>query len=146
VELVDEVRANASPSLDEALREFPDDPRLHFLKGSLLASQGKYTDALAHLHRAIEIDPGFSLARFQLGFLLLTCGKPRAAEETWRPLMVLPEGNPLRLFATGLGHLIRDELAATMRLLERGIAANKDNAPMNNDMQLIVDKARQKLA
>jgi Flp pilus assembly protein TadD len=148
-EIVDEVRetrAGRAPTLEAALIEFPFDARLHFLKGSLLAGQGNFADAQMRMRRAIEIDPGYALARFQLGFLLLTCGQPRDAEETWKPLMALAEQNHLRLFATGLTHLIRDEFAATIRLLEQGIAANKDNASMNNDMQLIVDKARQKLS
>jgi hypothetical protein len=74
-----------------------------------------------------------------------TCGQPQAALEIWKPLQALPDQHHLRLFSDGLS-LIRDEFAAAIRLLEQGIAANRDNAPMNNDIQLIIDKARQKLS
>ena len=36
-----------------------------------------------------------------------------------------------------------DDFAETLRLLKAGIAANRDNAAMNRDMQLIIDKAEE---
>jgi hypothetical protein len=51
------------------------------------------------MRRAIEIDPDYALARFQPGFLLLTCGQPQAALEIWKPLQALPDQHHLRLFS-----------------------------------------------
>lgn len=132
--------------LDGLLDEFPDDPRLVFLKGSLLAGQQEYAAARTHMRRAVDLAPEFHVARFQLGFLLLTSGEAFAAQEAWGPLHGLPRSHYLRMFVDGLCHLIRDEFGDTIRVLEEGIAANGENAAMNRDMQLIIGEVRTKLA
>src|SRR5262245_3098365 len=87
----------------EALqRAHPGDPRLHFLRGSLLAALQRYADAEGPMRRAIEIAPGFHIARFQLGLLLLSSGAPGPAAEVWAPLSGLEPLEPLRMFAEGL--------------------------------------------
>jgi Flp pilus assembly protein TadD len=124
-------------------RDYPRDARLHFLLGSLLAGLGRYGEAHAAMRAAVEIAPGYAIARFQLGFLELTSGDAAAAEATWRPLLELPPTDPLRLFAGGLGHLARDEFAAATDLLAQGMARNTDNPAMNADMQLLIDRMRE---
>jgi hypothetical protein len=126
------------------LGEFPEDPRLHFLHGSLLAGQSRYPEARKAMATALAIAPGYALARFQLGFLELTSGEPGLALATWAPLDTLPADNPLRVFAEGLQHLIGDRFAETVRLLEYGIGLNRDNPAMNADMRLIIRELEQK--
>jgi tetratricopeptide (TPR) repeat protein len=128
--------------IDRALARYPDDPRLHFLRGSVLAGIGRPIEALASLKAAVALAPGFDIARFQLGFFQLTSGEAADALGTWGPLALLPDGHYLRLFVTGLTHLIRDEFAETIATLTAGIAANQENPPLNRDMQLIIDKVR----
>jgi len=125
--------------LDSALQAFPGDPRLHFLKGSMLAASGDFVRAREEMHRAVEIAPDYGVARFQLGLLLLSSGEPTAAQEALGPLLSLPSDNHLRLFASGLFALIRDEFQDAAKLLRQGMALNRDNPPMNRDMQLIID-------
>ena len=125
------------------LETFPHDARLHFLRGSLLASQQHYGEARKAMQEAIDIAPDFAVARFQLGFLELTSGDAAAAENTWAPLDQLAPDNPLRLFCIGLRHLIRDEFGATVETLTEGMALNTENPALNGDMQLIIDKARE---
>ena len=132
--------------LEPLIGRYPADPRLHFLYGSLLAGAQRYDEGIEAMARAVALNPGYVLARFQLGFLLLTCAKAEAAQQTWLPLLALPDDNPFRLFALGLGHLIRDEFVQTIDRLEAGMALNKDLPIVNNDMQLIVDEVRQILA
>jgi len=138
--------AAAIVPLERLIERYRDDARVHFLYGSLLAGAQRYDEALLAMTHAIDIEPGFVLARFQLGFLQLTCGKAEAAQQTWLPLLMLPQDNPFRLFALGLGHLIRDEFAATISELEAGIALNTAQQLVNNDMQLIIDEVRQLMA
>jgi tetratricopeptide (TPR) repeat protein len=126
------------------MREFPDDPRLHFLHGSLLAGNKDYQRARIAMRKAVDLAPDFGIARFQLGFLLLTSGEPHAAQEAWGPLFGLADDEPLRLFARGLSHMIRDEFAEAIDHLERGIARNSENLPLNRDMQLIIDELKAK--
>src|SRR4051794_38294993 len=91
---------------DRLLAEYPDDARLHFLRGSLLAGIGRSIEALPSLRRAVELAPDLAIARFQLGFFLLTSGEAGEALEVWGPLALLRDGHYLRYFVGGLTHLI----------------------------------------
>jgi tetratricopeptide (TPR) repeat protein len=128
--------------LEASLRDYPADPRLHFLKGSLLASRQDYVAARAEMRRAVDLAPDYGIARFQLGFLCLTSGEPHAAQEAWGPLHALPHEHYLRLFVVGLCHLIQDEFDDSIRSLQEGMAHNHENAPLNRDIQLIIDEMR----
>jgi tetratricopeptide (TPR) repeat protein len=136
--------ANGLRDLEVLLRDYPEDARLHFLKGSLLASQQDFPAAREAMRRAVDVAPDYAVARFQLGFLLLTSGEPHAAQEAWGPLHGLPSDNYMKIFVLGLCHLIRDEFDDTIRLLQDGMARNHENPPMNADMQLIIDEVRRK--
>jgi hypothetical protein len=94
----------------------------------------------------VDLAPDYAIARFQLGFLLLTSGESHAAQEAWGPLHALPADNYLRLFVMGLCHLIRDEFNDVINVLQDGMARNRDNPAMNRDMQLIIDEVRAKLS
>jgi tetratricopeptide (TPR) repeat protein len=131
--------------VDRLIVLHPDDPRLHFLRGSILASIGRPIEALPALRRAVELAPDFSIARFQLGFFQLTSGEAADALSTWGPLALLPEESYLRKFVAGLTHLIRDEFDSAIAQLRAGIAANEENPPLNRDMQLIVDQTSELL-
>lgn len=139
------IRANDRDDLrqvDRMVEEFPNDPRLRFLRGSVLASIGRPIEAMPELKRAVELAPDFAIARFQLGFFQLTSGEAIDALTTWGPIALLPEDNYLRFFVGGLTHLIRDEFADVITRLEEGIALNDENPALNRDMQLIIDQVR----
>jgi len=125
---------------DALLVRYPDDARLHFLRGSMLAGSGRLIEAHDSLARAVALAPDYAIARFQLGFFQLTSGEADAALETWGRLDRLPHDNYLRIFADGLRALIRDEFSAAIQKLQSGLARNTENPPLNRDMQLIVDK------
>src|ERR1700729_1605542 len=84
-------------SLEEAIESWPRDPRLRFLKGSMLAARERYADAKAEMRRAVDLAPDFAIARFQLGLLLLSSGDAFGALETLGPLQALAPENYLRL-------------------------------------------------
>jgi len=126
--------------MDRLIAAYPEDPRLHFLRGSVLASIGRPIEALSSLRKAVELAPDFAIARFQLGFFQLTSGEAVDALATWGPIVLLPEGHYLRSFVGGLTHLIRDEFDETVLRLNEGIAANEENPALNRDMQLIIDQ------
>ncbi len=146
VDLLASDEARGRPRINQLLQTYPRDARLHFLQGSLLAGEQSFGEALIAMARAVEIAPGFTVARFQLGFLQLTSGLADAALATWAPLEALPADEPLRIFAQGLGHLIRDEFGQTIETLEKGIRLNTANPPLNRDMQLIIDQSKVLLA
>ena len=127
--------------IDDLIADYGRDARLHFLKGSVLAGLRRYDEAHSAMRRAVEIAPGYTLARFQYGFLQLTSGDAASAEATWAPLHDLPDDDALKLFVRGLSHIARDEFALGIDLLNRGIAANSENPPINADMRLIIATA-----
>ncbi|HJT42297.1 MAG TPA: hypothetical protein VJ750_02235 [Rhizomicrobium sp.] len=144
--LMESIRSNAQQGMRDVeaiLEEYPKDARLHFLKGSLLAGEQDYSAARVCMRRAVDLAPDYHVARFQLGFLLLTSGEPYAAQEAWGPLYSLPSDHYLHIFVRGLCHLIRDEFSDTVKLLEKGVTLNTENPPMNKDMQLIVEHVKQ---
>lgn len=146
------MRAMQSDQVDELQRadrlidEYPDDPRLHFLRGSILAGIGRPIEAMPALKKAVELAPDFPIARFQLGFFQLTSGEAAEALSTWGPLALLPESNYLRKFVGGLTHLVRDEFPQAIEQLREGMALNDENPPLNHDMQLIIDQTTELLA
>lgn len=125
-------------AIDRALDAFPEDARLHFLKGSMLIGEKRFIAAHSALAKAVALAPDFHLARFQLGFFELTSGEAETALATWQPLLNLPEGNYLKVFVDGLEHLVADRFESCTETLRRGTALNSDNLPLNADMQLII--------
>ncbi|HKX79060.1 MAG TPA: hypothetical protein VJM34_11125 [Novosphingobium sp.] len=132
--------------IDAHLIDHPEDPRLHFLKGSLLIELGRLVEAHESMSRAIELAPDFDIARFQLGFFELTSGEADRAIATWGALKDLPASHPLPMFVTGLEHLVADRFRECIEHLRAGIDANRDNAPLNRDMELIIAKCEEILA
>lgn len=127
---------------ERLIEAYPEDARLHFLRGSMLAGRNRPIEAHAALTRAVQLAPDFALARFQLGFFELSSGEAARALATWAPLEALPSDDYLRRFVTGLQFLVEDRFAETIAALEAGIAANTENSPLNRDMQLIIDECR----
>lgn len=126
--------------IDALLDEFSGDPRLHFMRGSYLIGAGRMIEGYDGLSRAVELAPDFAIARFQLGFFQLTSGEAENALATWGRLDLLPERHYLRKFVDGLRCLIRDEFAAAVEHLRAGMALNDENPPLNDDMQLIIER------
>ncbi len=131
-------------ALKTALTRFPEDPRLHFMLGSVLAGLGDNIKAHAALTRAVELAPDYALARYQLGFFELTSGEADKALSTWGPLLSAPADNPLRVFVEGMTHVIRDEFDAAFAAFEKGLALNTENEPLNNDIRLLMRELRAK--
>lgn len=127
------------PEIEAAQRLYPRDPRIAFLLGSIFAGERRYEEAHAAMARAVELDPAFHIARFQLGLLDYTSGEPERAARMWDPLGGLPQQDPLRLFAEGLNLLARDDRAAGVARLREGMAANLDNPPLNQDMHRLIE-------
>lgn len=132
--------------LKRAIEADPGNAKAYHLLGAEHAQIGMFERAIEDMRRALELDAGQSAARFQLGLLLLTSRQPQAAEEVWRGLEPLGADHFYVLFKTGLLHLARDEFAQCVRCLQAGIAANTALAPLNVDMQRILDQAQALMA
>ena len=132
----------AEQAIERLIDLYPEDPRLHFMKGSMLAGAGRLIEAHRALARAVELAPDYSLARYQLGFFELTSGEPNKALGTWGPLLAEGEDSYFRKFVEGMGHLIRDEFAEAIEQVEKGIELNTDNDPMNSDIRRLIAECR----
>ncbi|WP_150115344.1 tetratricopeptide repeat protein [Pelagerythrobacter marensis] len=132
-------------AIETYLSSHPDDPRLHFMLGSVLVEQGDAIAAHGALERAVVLAPEFHIARYQLGFFELTSGEADRALSTWGPLLRLSDENYLRKFVEGFTFLIRDEFPAAVVKLREGVALNRENEAVNDDIRLLVSQV-EKLA
>lgn len=128
------------PRVDAVLAAYPNDPRLHFLRGSVLAEDRRYLEGRAAIRHAIELAPDFAVARFQLGFLEFTSGEAELAAQTWAPLAALPASNAFRLFSEGLMRLPADDVEGAVIRLREGIHANAENSVLNRDILMLIEK------
>lgn len=129
----------------ELVNAYPLDPRLHFLLGSLLASQSQYAEARKSMHCAVDLAPRYDVARFQLGLLELSSGDAIAAKETLAPLAVAESGSGLSLLAQGLVQLASDDLAAAAASLRRGLSQNLEHPLINRDMEMMIAEIEARL-
>lgn len=132
--------ATAFAALDDALVAQPGSAVPHFLRAAEFARTGRIDDAENAFTLALVQDPSLHIARFQLGLLHLTSGKPAHAILAWQGLDSLPETHALRLFAKGLAQLAQDRFDEARDALERGMRANTDNAALNEDMGKVIEK------
>lgn len=111
---------------------------------ALLAAQymqsGAPDAAEAAFIGTLQRDPTLSTARFQLGLLQYTTGRPQTAFQTWQPLESLGETHYLVLFKRAFATLAIDAFDDTLLLLERGITANQENGPLNHDMRMLASQ------
>ncbi len=126
--------------LERAATEHPHDPRPLAFLGASLTNAGLVDVAEAAYLTALQRAPGFALARFQLGLLQFTSGRPATGVATWGPLEALGEGDPLCLFKRGMEALALERFEEARRWLLAGKAANTTNEALNRDMQMIIDR------
>lgn len=129
------------------LEQNPRHGKGRYLLGTLHAEIGLFDRAKEDIALAIshdaEIPPA---AHFQLGLLHFTSGDVAQAKTVWHALDVRGEHDAFVLFARGLLHLAANEFEACIVDLERGIAANQLNEPLNDDMRRMIGAARDALA
>jgi len=126
---------------DAILRE-PANAELRYLLGAEHAQRCEYSEAVAAMHSALDINPKLHFARLQLGMLYLTLAQPDHSLAVWAPLEELDESAALKAFKRGLEALIRDDFSACIGYLQRGIGLNKHNTTLNDDMTKLIARVR----
>jgi len=71
----------ARRDLEAALELEPDSARIHTFLAMSLAGLGRAEESFAHLKRAVELDPAYLTAHYNLGILLLRNGQLDEAEQ-----------------------------------------------------------------
>lgn len=131
---------NTIALLRQAMAEEPASPLPHFLLGAEYAQTGRIDEALRAYAAATVLAPGFHIARYQMGLLQMTSGNVALALVTWQPLFGLAPDQPLRAFVHGFAALVNDRFAEALGHFREGMSLNTDNAPLNADIQLVIDR------
>jgi tetratricopeptide (TPR) repeat protein len=132
----------AVASLEAAASRGDATARACYLLGAQYAQMGRFDDAAHQFECAVGLNPALSVARFQHGLLVLTMGDATESTRILSPLLQLGETDPFAHFAAGLLHLVRNEFPDALACLERGIAFNAANAPLNADMRKLMARIR----
>jgi len=139
--------ASASGDTDRAIELFrratdedAGSPLPPFLLGAELAQLGRIDEAIQAYAAATLLAPTFHIARYQMGLLQFTSGHAALALVSWQPILALPEDEPLRAFVLGFAALANDQFADAIAHFRAGQALNHDNAPLNADIQLVIDR------
>lgn len=129
----------------QACAEFPADAMPPFLLGAELAQAGHYGDAEVAYAAAVNIEPGFAIARYELGTLQFTSGRVDEALATWEPLRA---GGPeaLQLYVAGYAALAKDRFDAACDLFRRGLQAGSANPALDANIRLVLGAIDAKVA
>jgi tetratricopeptide (TPR) repeat protein len=125
--------------LKKAGKETPTSAWPHFLLGAELTHLGRIQEAEIEYANAIAIAPRFLIARFELGTLQFTSGRPSIATTTWQPLIELENGHSLKLFVLGYLQLAQDAFESAVEYFKEGMKRNIENAPLNGAILLLID-------
>ena len=125
--------------LKRAIRTAPNDGELYYLLAAEHAQLGMYDRAAEEMEHALMLAPDMHTGRLQLGLLYLTQANVAASARTLEPLAALAPDNCIRLFSTGLMHLMNDRFPACRAALTQGIERNVQNDALNADMQKILE-------
>lgn len=109
-----------------------------FLLGAEYAAAGEFGKAEEAFANASRLAPGFAMARYQLGLLQFSSGRPALALLTWQPLLELPESDPLPHFVSGFAALARDQFDEAIAHYRRGLERNTQNAALSGDIERVV--------
>ncbi|HEU4652723.1 MAG TPA: hypothetical protein VFS47_01990 [Steroidobacteraceae bacterium] len=140
---------NANTDIESLRKAVLNDPRnaeLRYLLAAEYAQTGDYDSAVLEFSAAIALNPLLHVARFQLGLLHLTLGQPHHTTAVLAPLESLDDTAFLKHFKRGLESLIRDDFAASLDSLEKGIELNTTLPPLNKDMRLLIERINGALA
>lgn len=112
----------------------------HLLAGGELAQIGRYAEAESAYAKAVLADPQLHIARYQLGLLQFTSGNMPMSMLSWQPLLELGPQHALSLFVQGFAQLAQDNFADAASLFQAGMATNTDNAPLNADIEMVLQR------
>lgn len=124
--------------LNQSLRTWPRDPRIHLLVGAMHASRQVYESARSSFEEALRLSPDYPIASFMLGFLELVNGHPESADSAWTALDALPADDTLRIFRSGLSSLVENRFDDALLQLRHGIAMNERYPLINHYVRTVI--------
>jgi Flp pilus assembly protein TadD len=118
---------DAMSMIAEALMNWPQDARLHLLRGAIHAQRGEASAARGDFSQAIILDPGQHAARYMLGHLELVEGQLAQAIAIWAPLSAL-DHSAMGHFARGMTDLAAGRTQEALVELRGGLSLSTDDA------------------
>ena len=103
----------------------------HFRLSMVEARRGRYTSALGHAHKALEIDPERVEALAHLARCHLGAGQPERARVRATQALSMPRDNPVVLDSLGVVMTRLDEQSLALELFDQAIALAPGQASMH---------------
>jgi tetratricopeptide (TPR) repeat protein len=109
-----------------------------FVAASEFAASGKVDEAESAFARTILLSPHWPIARYQLGLLQFSAGRPAVALVTWSPLFDLDGSNCLAHFVRGFAALAQDDFPQARSHFRAGLALGVQNAALAGDIEKVL--------
>lgn len=101
------------------------------------AEIGLFERAITTLQHAVEINPTFDIAQFQLGLLYLQTQQTLQAEQVFSGLSLSSHDPALTAFSLGYLALFKEEIPNAIHHFQEGIAVCSNDA-LSNDIKRVI--------
>jgi len=109
------------------------------LLGSELCALRRNEEAEAAIASAVLLEPELYVARYQLGLLQFSAGRPAVAIVTWRPLLDLPDTDPLLHYVRGFVAVAQERPGEALAHYREGLACDGNNPSIASDIRRVMD-------
>jgi tetratricopeptide (TPR) repeat protein len=119
-------RAEALRELDAYLKKHPDDAIAYYNRAQLVW-RDRPDEAIAHLERAVQLDPSFAMAHLDRGWLLQRQGSAAEAVKDLQAALKIDPRDSRALDLLGLSYLSLDRAADAEPVLRRALEIAPDD-------------------
>ncbi|MDC5647758.1 tetratricopeptide repeat protein [Acinetobacter baumannii] len=123
--------------LTELLNIQPDHGAACYFLAIQYAEIGLFERAITTLQHAVEINPTFDIAQFQLGLLYLQTQQMLQAEQIFSGLSVSSHDPALTAFSLGYLALFKEQIPNAIHHFQEGIAVCSNDA-LSNDIKRVI--------
>ncbi|HHP8033598.1 tetratricopeptide repeat protein [Acinetobacter baumannii] len=123
--------------LTELLNIQPDHGAACYFLAMQYAEIGLFERAITTLQHAVEINPTFDIAQFQLGLLYLQTQQTLKAEQIFSGLSVSSHDPALTAFSLGYLALFKEQIPNAIHHFQEGIAVCSNDA-LSNDIKRVI--------
>ncbi|MEI1689490.1 tetratricopeptide repeat protein [Acinetobacter baumannii] len=123
--------------LTELLNIQPDHGAACYFLAMQYAEIGLFERAITTLQHAVEINPTFDIAQFQLGLLYLQTQQTLQAEQIFSGLSLSSHDPALTVFSLGYLALFKEQIPNAIHHFQEGIAVCSNDA-LSNDIKRVI--------
>jgi tetratricopeptide (TPR) repeat protein len=123
--------------LTELLNIQPDHGAACYFLAMQYAEIGLFERAIITLQHAVEINPTFDIAQFQLGLLYLQTQQTLQAEQIFSGLSLSSHDPALTAFSLGYLALFKEQISNAIHHFQEGIAVCSNDA-LSNDIKRVI--------